>query len=509
MKNEVLHRLISKLTPSEKRQFSLSVKKTDHPSNKKYIHLFELFLKRKKVTNEIIEQSLTKAGFQVKYLSGDKHYLYQLILKNLRENHQKNSKRTEVYQLLINVEILWIKGLKLEAKKQLLKTKKIALAHEFLFIIPEILRWERKIQGPPINLAEHQKELVQHQVHFKHLENFIEQDFNFRKINSLRIEESKARTSEVIAQFDFLLKEQLEWKTQKHKSAYTQIRNLQSLAAIYYTQNQIQKEFDCNKIMVEIMEENTFFFEDHPIEFINIYSRYLILSKTIQPDLYTDILKQFQLIPTRLKVYNEQIEARVFVLAQGCEFTRLIHLGLFNQASKEIPSTIIKLKYYQHHIDEAFIITSYFRFAFIFFANKAFSQALDFLNLIIQKHKQTNRKDIYRIAHFLHIIVHFELKNNSLLPYLIQAFQNLLKRKNKLFQSEKIILKSIQKSTLATSRSDQLLIFKNLYQKLIKIYENPLEKNALGYFNFIAWAQSKAEEKDFKEVVRLYQKNPS
>ena len=89
----------------------------------------------------------------------------------------------------------------------------------------------------------------------------------------------------------------------------------------------------------------------------------------------------------------------------------------------------------------------------------------------------------------MNILIHCELHDFDYLESEIRSFERDLKMRNKLFQSEKIILKSIR---LIMSTTEQNKLRKQLQeqkQQLIRLKNDPFERQLLNSFDFIYWLE--------------------
>ena len=101
----------------------------------------------------------------------------------------------------------------------------------------------------------------------------------------------------------------------------------------------------------------------------------------------------------------------------------------------------------------------------------------------------------------MNIIVHYELKNEDILPYILKSAFRFLIKKNSLFKFEKILLNFI-KTKILKSMPDRKLLedFKELRKQLIETSQNQPQAPILDYL--ISWIESKIENRSFVEIVR-------
>ena len=122
-KKDHLFELIQSLDKSEKRYFKLAF--SDQVKDKKYIKLFDV-LERTEIYDEKKIKYQIKDAYLEKHYAETKYYLYQQILKVLKEYRTQHSIDNILLDKLQNIEILIQKALFDQAIKELTKAKKMA-----------------------------------------------------------------------------------------------------------------------------------------------------------------------------------------------------------------------------------------------------------------------------------------------------------------------------------------------------------------------------------------------
>ncbi len=102
----------------------------------------------------------------------------------------------------------------------------------------------------------------------------------------------------------------------------------------------------------------------------------------------------------------------------------------------------------------------------------------------------------------MEIILHYELGKFDSMEYRIKSTYRFLASKQKMYQSEKIILTSIRKLISVNSKKESLHFFTELKNALEVVVKDPLEGKILMYFDIMSWLESKIENKTFAEVVK-------
>ena len=136
-----LHHLIHSLERSEKRYFTLFAKRHVIGEENKYLLLYNILEKQKKYDEERLKAALGARGIYTN-LAAEKAYLKELILKSLKQFHEKNFIDSILYDKLIQIEILYEKGLFKMGYELIQKTLELSDKYEKHLINTQLLIWK-------------------------------------------------------------------------------------------------------------------------------------------------------------------------------------------------------------------------------------------------------------------------------------------------------------------------------------------------------------------------------
>jgi len=140
--NELLFELIHSLTKAEKRFIKLNAK--FHKGDKVYLSLFDAIAKQKTYNEVELIDAFSGYKFSNQF-SVAKNYLQNFILKQLRQFHANHKASIECKNLMIDIELLHLKGQYILAQKLVNKTRKIAELQEMFLVLEELDSWEESI----------------------------------------------------------------------------------------------------------------------------------------------------------------------------------------------------------------------------------------------------------------------------------------------------------------------------------------------------------------------------
>jgi hypothetical protein len=108
----------------------------------------------------------------------------------------------------------------------------------------------------------------------------------------------------------------------------------------------------------------------------------------------------------------------------------------------------------------------------------------------------------YILARIRSLIVHFEAGNYELLEYSIKSTMRFLKKTDRVFKFEKLILNFLAKAVMYENDSERIELYEKLKADINKISNDQFEKNVLEQFDFISWINSKLLDTEMLKVLK-------
>lgn len=128
-----LFELVSSLSKSERIYFKKFSSLHLQQKGSNYLRLFDL-IKKQNVSKDI--------SLGAKNLSSVKHYLYKFILRSLRNYYHTTNPAIEVKNLIVDIQILFHRGLYTHCKSLISSTKKIVLRNNLYVDYISVLKAE-------------------------------------------------------------------------------------------------------------------------------------------------------------------------------------------------------------------------------------------------------------------------------------------------------------------------------------------------------------------------------
>jgi len=122
------------------------------------------------------------------------------------------------------------------------------------------------------------------------------------------------------------------------------------------------------------------------------------------------------------------------------------------------------------------------------------------LNRIINL-KVDLRIDLQCYSRLLHLIAHYELGNNALIPYLIKSVYRFMTKMENLSHVEIAMLKFLRES-LKLSVDEVKPKLRKLLGQLKRFENKATEARAFAYLDVISWLESKLENVPVENIIR-------
>ncbi|MEO8762241.1 MAG: hypothetical protein ABI388_11905 [Bacteroidia bacterium] len=482
-----LHQLIQSLTKSEKRYFSLFAKRHVIAGENKYIKLFNC-IEKQKTYNEIKIKQILKYKETYTNLAVEKGYLKELILKSLKHFHEKNFIDSILYDKLIQIEILYEKGLFEMGYELIDKSILLAQKHEKFLIHTQLLIWKINY-GAKLNTFD--SIFSDSDAASKNIALFLEvltYKKGFHELFLIANKTQEVKNTKQIKQIISQLKPIYKLPTPHSNLGAHYYFSILSFIAVLENNNQnmlLYFEQD-----LAIFKNNFIFCKEEPNLYLNAANNFifsLIISDELKKAEDEIILLQNTTNALNLTI---QQKARTFI---NISDNRLLLLSKQNKLTlaQEVAKEIEKdLLLYEKYIDQPRKTFLYFSFASTHFFCKNHKLVNKFLNRIIKtkedKEADTSLISLAMIAQLINMIEGDELV----------LFKNKLNTTRKYIKmqssSDWLLLFCDFISVNEKNKANKFKAENELKNKLITSAKNNATlKKLLGYFDLIKWLEGK------------------
>lgn len=458
-KIHVLHGLIHSLSKSEKRFIRLNAQ--FHQGDKTYMKLFDAIEKQKTYDEEALKVKFRNEKF-INQFGVVKNYLQQFILKQLR-SYSSESKASIICQnLLIDIEILYWKGQFVLMKRLIHRTEKIAEKYQFYLVLEELLNWESRLNTAQVkitieNVEEANKkhetymERYRHIVEYKKLIN--QTHFFIKQAEVIRTDEDE-KTIEKLLNNELLKSIPVGASFEEHYNFYMLNGVLNRLV------NNQKASGEYREKLLAYMERYPHMLEENTIRYLSALHNLLMHSLIIKDyDLYEKSLSKLK------KLDAKTIREKAAIIESLC----LFELGYYNETKQYHKSIDFVNNFFlkqssllvNQNKEHYFLV--HYHAALAYFNLKDFKSALNWVNKVINLTSKMVRVDIRAATNIINILIHYELKNILLIPYLVKSTMEFLKSHH--LQTDfdkKFLLVLLALSKTNNEKEQQKTISKNL-----------------------------------------------
>lgn len=463
-KSESLHTLIHALTKSEKRYFKLTTRLGEP---KAYLMLFEA-IESQDVYNEKEIKARFKNKAFIRQLTTIKNYLLNKILAALRNYHAHLSVSMEIMNIIQNIEILFHKGLYTICKSELSRAEKKATEFQQFNLLLIIKDWKRRV-NQVIN----------------------PQDFD----SILKDSKAEAEVIETCKQYIDLISANIQLS--ELPPEIQGINNLQSetLRDLHlYQKNLISGKPDgARKTIEQLLEKwqakkklrHTFY--PMYLSVFNTYLAFLVFQKQ-----YEEALEKIANLKAQSLSHKTPSAAiskeRLRLFTIELEIIRMYNDAPFSSALIQEIKTFISN--HQKIVPADYWLSMRFQFATIYFFKKSYQQSLSWINHILNHSTKKDNPRILYSTHWLNLLIHFEMGNEFVLRYQIDAMQRMAKKQKNIASYEKIIWKFLSKHVHLSKKSKQIA-FGKLKEDLL---EEKISESILYSVDFLRWIDGNLKE---------------
>ncbi|MCX6274071.1 MAG: hypothetical protein NTV09_02530 [Bacteroidetes bacterium] len=503
--SDSLFRLICSMSKSEKRHFKLYAGRHSVEENN-YLKLFDAIEKQKSYDEGSILKKFSKETF-INRFPITKKRLYETVLRSLDAFHSQSSIDAQLKRELHFAEILYKKSLYGQCAKILTSARHTAMKHEKHSSLAEIHHWQKKLIEKDNYLGQNE-ESISAMLHEDVLIADRMKDFNeYWNIKSrlflLLNRQGKVRNPTELNNFKKIIDNTLlknEGKAQSHEARYL-FNHIYS--AYHFGTGDYKSSYRFLKRNVELIETHPAAFKEEPNIYFSVLTNLIYVSTSLKRyDEVFVLMKKLKSVPETLDTSrNEDLEIKLFSSALSIEITLYNTLSEFEKAIGLVPAIEKGLDRFGDKINRLRKAYFYFNIAVAYFGAEKYSLALRWTNRLFSEPNIDENQDIYCFARILNLIIHIELENDDVVPYILTSTSRYLKTRNRVYKFESVFLEFIEHLIRLNKKEDGDAIYKKLLLNLKKLSSDPYEKTVFEYFDFIAWCKSKIEHTSFREMV--------
>jgi hypothetical protein len=497
---EKLFRLIKSLNGMEKRYFRLAVSVHD-TEGKNYMQLFDA-ISRQNVYNEKALRAALGGKAILRRFDMSKNYLYRLVLNTLLNYHRQSSVEQQLLDALEKASILYNKMLYKSCLEVLQKAQKLALRFESYEILLKIIQMISRVAieekkdtrfMEPFHQAQQQAfERIQKINEYYKLYHRLYTFFT-KKGNDLRVKGVK-KEYEKILQHPLLSEQKPNGYEEKNYYYLT-------FALCYFCLGDARKSYEFTQRRLQLIKSNPERIKENSDAYIITLNSVIFYGSVICKVKESE--DAFRRLQEFLFTWPDK-HHKIFV-AYDNMMALYITAGFFRKGIVYAQMAESELPKYETKLFDSNKVSLYHDMFYVYFGCREYERSLRWLNKLLNETAPGVREDIQMTARITNLVLHYELGNFDLLPYLLRrTFSFLLKRK-RLHKLEKILLQFMGKLLHVNPfvKREITALFVEIKEALEKVTQDPHEAMVLTeYFDYISWLESKIENRSFEKIVK-------
>jgi len=490
-----LWRLIKSLTKAEKRNFKLFAKRGGATDYSKFIRLFNLLDRLSEPDDATVQKRLDLNTVQFSNL---KRHLYQQVLTSLRMIYNLKEIDIEIREFIDFTRILYGKGHYLDALRTLERAKAKAVEHSQDLLHLEILEFQKLIEARHVTLSLQEDNkldlLLNESARRCYSVLNTSELFSLNiQIHGYYIERGHSRSAEQKEEAEFFWK---SIQTQRvdlvlNESTFNQKVN-RFQAVMWYRYIQL----DFAEALSSAMEAYALFSLSRQMMFMDpdLYLRCLYYVT-----MFAYLTKDEKTLDRYLLKMDNFLSDEKIKLNENSKMIGSIYLNMANYHQYFLrceveKACILGASIVRYQRENKFLPNQHrwglflYKYAAALFLKKAFDEALDQLNAIINMRTNIFREDLLISTRLLHAICNFELGNYILVESHLTGLSRLLRRSREAANCHRMAVTTLRR-LVKTPASEHQAIFQELQTSLVTLADSPFEQKALTYLDLSKWLE--------------------
>ncbi len=430
-----------------------------------------------------------------------KSQLYERILQCLRHLHSGKTVQGKIRELMDQAEVLLHKKQFQACLKITEKARKMAVACEsfsYAYELAELKERTMQRMGNTKWLEENQPVFFEDQ---NELLDQLKNHNRYRKAAShfvnVTTRKGHVRDKKLAAEYKQIISDPLWKKESSARSVRARSIFYTVNAAYHYYSNDNKKSFAWLLKLKKLIDE-------HPALKDRDFQLYLftinnMLNTGMGSLPFENMVAEVGSLKD-LKPYSHAEHADVLIRYYGSLMRMFIVYARYPEAIESVKEAEAWLKENNKYSpSKPHSLIALINIAILWFCNGEYRKCLASLNQALNFEEQDTLQDRHSFARIFNLIVHFELGNEELLPHITLSTYRYLYKRNRLYKLETLVLDFIRrKAPLLGQGKERVEAFRELKNNIIKITsKDPFEKQALSYFDFLSWIDSKIEGRKF------------
>lgn len=491
--SDELHQLVNSLSKREAGYFTTWIEQLKSPFVNEFKKMFDVLRKQKEYDEAALIKELGQNRITETF-SYHKTLFSGYVIESLVAFNAQASTEHRIYHLLESFQVLNQRNLFSQAYKALEKAKKEALHYQKFYLLLQALEHERKLL----------KYLMPDKLKAALQTNALEKENTLKKINTeekytllndtvfaIYKELNRIRENNIPPELkkimqDSLLQTEAPAITFDSKLKYHHIHALYSQLISDYNRAANHRQY-----MVNLWADNPHMITEMPRRYRNDLSALLTMRHhNGQYDGFDELIEQIEKIKVTA---NPEEDADVFSEVYYLRQLYLLNTNCWHEALELIPKIECFLEKNEKSIGTSRLYNFWYNIAATYFITAHYKACQPWIEKLSSiSRNSTIRNDLRDFAGIMQVILNYETGKTELLEYQLRNTKYRLKKGNKLYEFEKLILAFIGKFIIAQQQKSKLKeYYLQLLQELEQLQHNKGKKHLLGMDEIIIWIKQK------------------
>ncbi len=491
--SEQLFQLVRSLSKSEKRSFTLYASRIQDADSLKYMQLFDLIEKEKNCTDAYILSKMKKLD-KTQY-SNLKRHLYKQIMASLRLTHIAKKTDIEIREYLDFADILYGKGLYLQALKILEKAKLLAHKSNNEILSLAILETEKNIGSRHITRSEPttiEQLILQSEEKVQSIQKIIRYSNARIELHRHYITHGHVKNSQELAaiqaKYQWLTTIDIAYNPSFHEVIYL----LQCLVWYHYITLDFAPCLKSAQQWISIFQATPSLIEQDADLYMRGYHYVLTcaynLKETALYEKYLAELESFR--DEHYSHFNENTRIISFLYVHYGRFNLYFLQGKYKEGLSAIPATLRRIQKYKGKLDVHRMMVLYFKMAWMHLMSGQPDPAIQYLNTILNLNMGSLREDIQGYSHLMFIMAHFDAGNEEILDYLVHGARQYFEKSKSSGKLQQLTIAFFQQWG-KTPLSNRKMALQQFYQNLTELVTDIFEMRSMLYLDIQSWLSLK------------------
>lgn len=484
-----LYQLIASMDKNEKRYCRLALQRGVGKEATRSLALFDAVVGMRTYDEALLRKKL-KGTQAERHFAAAKHDLYLTLLRYLHSYHAAKDPYNKVRELLDAADILLTRGLLPQSQK--LNARAMVLAKRYDLYTRQInslsLEFNIRFHHSKMRVPEIEQLFDEIDDAHLHSSNYWEYRRFVEVLAAMLLYDGKPRNADERRRYDTIVHNPLLQDLRKAKSFEARRLFHDAWRLYYLAVRDYERGYRNSLDHIALLESPEGREKASAINYpVILHTHLTICIRLDKLDEAEEAYRKMLNIPQKYRidaVRKKQVE-------YNCLLAIAVARLDFAAINRHAPTILGYVRENAALLSEQIQVSFPFIIAFAQFRLGAYKQALRTLGPLMNETYGGIREDYQLLTKLLRMMIHYEMGDYDLIPYLWRSSYRYLKRRNGLYRFERVILDFLRKLPDAATERKRRTLFAETRDSLIELKNDPNEEEMVAWFNIIPWLDEK------------------